>query len=212
MKIRKEDIQRRLDYLNQLTGSPLEEFHTIGAIEIPNVGHYKTHGSSYALGIYRTRSADGSMSEIIEYQEPHELLPLLNAFIAGIETQQVNDRPERLESVGALIDSNGWLMAATCDRYGESIEPGDYARPGEENRERVHITNASEEWIGELSYADWNRVSRWFRSSEQITLDQRRNQRLLNVDTKPVELFSTFIDTIAEPYAGTMTREDDDEG
>ena len=197
MRIRKEDIQRRLDYLNQLTGSPLEEFHTIGAIDIPNCGHYKLYGSSRALGLYRITSADGTMTQVIDYEEPHELLPLLNAFIQGVEAQQVNDRPERLESVECSIDSNGWIIGTGHDNQDEP---------------REHITNATEEWIGELSYADWNRVSRWFRSSEQITLDQRRNQRLLNVDTTPSELFSTFIETIAEPYAGTMTREENDEG
>lgn len=195
MRIRKEDIQRRLDYLNQLTGSPVEPFHTIGSIDIPNVGHYKTHGSSYALGIYRTRSADGSMSEIIDYQEPHELLPLVNAFIQGIEAQQVNDRPERLESVECSIDSNGWIIGTGYDNQDEP---------------REHITNATEEWIGELSYADWNRVSRWFRSSEQITLDQQRNQRLLNVPGTPSELFSTFIDTMTDEYTGTTTREENE--
>ena len=196
MRIRKEDLKRRIDYLNQLTSSPVDEFHTIGKVDVSNVGHYKLHGGAYALGIYRIQSADGAMTEVIEYQEPNELLQLLNTFIRGIEAQQVDDRSTPLESVGAKIDSKGWIVPQEIEK---------------DTDDRVHISNSTEEWIGELSEADWFRVSRWFKLSSQILIDQKRNQRFLNVPSSQPKTFSAFIENITQEYVGTLTREDSNE-
>lgn len=86
-RITEKQLQNRVDYLNELTGSPMEPYSRLpdGTLKA-NIGNFLIDGAYDGWKLVRMNNKSGGVEVIIEgYRPRRELLQLLEVYIMGID-------------------------------------------------------------------------------------------------------------------------------
>ena len=87
-RITKDDLERRVAYLNRITGSPAESYTRDDDGKYrANIGNYHLCGDYGGWQLHRMQTDGGGITDVLGggYQSKRELYNRLNAFIQGIE-------------------------------------------------------------------------------------------------------------------------------
>lgn len=87
MQVTKAMLQNKIDYLNQITNSPLTAYTKIGESFKSNINHFKLYSAYGAYGLHRIVNEGGGVTDYYVYglHSKRELLDRLSAFINGIQ-------------------------------------------------------------------------------------------------------------------------------
>jgi len=89
MRISKKDLERQIQYLNQLTGSPLEPYAKEGDKFKPQKGNYHLYQAYGAYGLDRMSSDEhGGVERVFGLGTKKELYAEICAFVRGIEVMK----------------------------------------------------------------------------------------------------------------------------
>lgn len=95
-RITNNQLELRVQYLNEITNSPAEYMSEVPALEycesgdkkrVINIGHYHIDGAYGGVKLVRTCNTSGGIDEISRngFGTKRELYNFLNAYISGIE-------------------------------------------------------------------------------------------------------------------------------
>lgn len=80
-------LKNKIEYLNEITNSPLKPYSRIGDKNIANIGNFHLYQAYGAFGLHRMVSEGGGVTDnhIYGLHTKRELLERLNSFINGLE-------------------------------------------------------------------------------------------------------------------------------
>ncbi len=87
MQITLSMLKNKIEYLNQLTNSPLTPYSRIGDRNIANIGNFHLYQAYGAYGLHRMVNKGGGVTDnhIYGLHTKRELFERLNSFINGLE-------------------------------------------------------------------------------------------------------------------------------
>ena len=84
-------LKSKIEYLNQITNSPLKPYSEINGKLVANIGNFHLYQAYGAYGLHRMVSEGGGVSDnhIYGLHTKRELFYRLNAFINGLQFKDV---------------------------------------------------------------------------------------------------------------------------
>lgn len=91
MQVTIQMLKNKIEYLNEITNSPLTPYSRIDNRNIANIGNFHLYQAYGAFGLHRMVNEGGGVSDSYIYglHTKRELLERLNSFINGL---QFNER------------------------------------------------------------------------------------------------------------------------
>lgn len=91
MQITLSMLKNKIDYLNELTNSPMKPYSRVNDRNIANIGNFHLYQAYGAFGLHRMVNEGGGVSDSYIYglHTKRELFERLNSFINGL---QFNER------------------------------------------------------------------------------------------------------------------------
>jgi len=90
MRVTQKDLEQKATLLNEITGSPLNQWTREDGKITANIGHYYITQTRFGgVNLVRNVNLDGGVSEVLSCGDmpKRELYQMLGAFIAGIESK-----------------------------------------------------------------------------------------------------------------------------
>lgn len=87
MQVTIQMLKNKIEYLNEITGSPLTPYSRVNNRNVANIGNFHLYQAYGAYGLHRMVNEGGGVTDTYVYglHSKRELLEKISAFIRGIE-------------------------------------------------------------------------------------------------------------------------------